>query len=441
MPQFAGWSRFFPENRFPPLGKRSKEAPGPLLPGGSRRKAFVKNISTRLGFSQASSGMTAGVFLPFFGAWLAWRGLPADRIGLLLSLSLLLRALAGPIGGVVADARNDRRAVMLVLYWIMFAGFAALCVVTAPAAIFFTAVIAYAAYGAATPLLESVCVRLSERYGFDYGRVRIWASTAFVAMNVAGGITTRWFGIGTAAPWLAAAAGLCVTSTLMLPAPPAAHPRGTLMPRLKATLAEAHELVRSPVFLVFLAASSFEQASHAFYYAYGGLHWRALGYSSLLIGVIWPLGVLAEITLFSQALRVLRAFGPSKLVFLGAFVCLVRWTILAFDPPLPLVILAQFLHGGTFAAAHLGAVFFVLRAVPPRLAATAQSLYFVASQGVMMGLATLAAGSVYTALGGRAYLLMSVLGAVAMGLALVLSRLWHGERILAGAHDERVDTI
>ena len=97
-----------------------------------------------------------------------------------------------------------------------------------------------------------------------------------------------------------------------------------------------------------------------------------------------------------------------------------RWTILAFDPPLPLVVFAQFLHGGTFALAHLGAMYFILRAVPPRLAATAQSLYFVCSAGLMMGIATLASGSIYAAYGGRAYLLMSAMGAVAMGLALLL---------------------
>ncbi len=391
--------------------------------------------------SQASTGMISGVFLPFFGAFLAWRGLSAGQIGLLLSTALLLRALTGPVSGIIADAHNDRRSVMLVLYWIVFVGFGALAFTASPILIFLAAVPAYVAYGAATPLLESVCVRLSERYNFDYGRVRIWASTAFVMMNVAGGIGARQLGIFVVAPMLAMAAALCIFSTLMLPAPPARDPKSKLMPRLRATFAETRELLGSGVFLVFLLAASVEQASHGFYYGYGGLHWRQLGYSETLIGIIWPVGVLAEIVLFSQAQRILRVFDPCKLLLIGGFVCVVRWTILAFDPALPIVVFAQFLHGGTFAMAHLGAVFFILRAVPQRLAATAQSLYFVCSQGVMMGLATLLSGSVYGAIGGRAYLLMSVMGAVAMGLAVLLARRWHGGRIIHGTHDERVDTI
>jgi PPP family 3-phenylpropionic acid transporter len=400
----------------------------------------LKRIATRLGMSQASSGMISGVFLPFFGAYLAWRGLSADRIGLVLFSALMLRALAGPLSGIVADAHNDRRHVMLTLYWVMLAGFGALAVVPTRGLIFVSAIAAYVAYGAATPLLESVCVRLSERYSFDYGRVRIWASTSFIITNIVAGQCVRTVGLVVVAPLLAVGAGMCVISTIVLPSPTTPQP-GSLGPRLRVTLGETRELLRSPVFLIFLAAAAFEQASHGFYYGYGGLHWLSIGYSPWLVSVIWPLGVLMEIALFSQALKVLRLFGPSRMLLIGGIICVIRWTIMAFDPPLPLVIFAQFLHGGTFAIAHLGAVFFILRAVPPRLAATAQSLYFVCSQGILMGVATLASGSAYAAFGGRVYLLMSAFGAVGVVLALVLSKRWHGERVILGAQDEHVDTI
>ncbi len=119
--------------------------------------------------------------------------------------------------------------------------------------------------------------------------------------------------------------------------------RGRMRPRAicgcacARPLAEARELLRSPVFLIFLAAASFDQGSHAFYYAYGGLHWRELGYSGTLIGIIWPLGVLAEILLMSFSLRVFRALGATKLLLFGGIGCVLRWTILGFDPPLPFV--------------------------------------------------------------------------------------------------------
>jgi MFS transporter, PPP family, 3-phenylpropionic acid transporter len=401
----------------------------------------LKAIVARLCLSQASSGTISGVFLPFFGAFLAWRGLSPGWIGLILSLSLILRAFAGPMSGIAADARNDRRAVMQVLYWVMLTGFAALIWLKAPFPILLAGVFAYVAYGSATPLLESVSVRIAERHGVDYGRVRIWASSAFVVMSVFAGMAVHNLGLFIVAPLLAMGSLFCVTATFLLPAPAKQAAPAALLPRLKATFDETRELLRSPVFLIFLLTASFEQASHGFYYGYGGLHWLAIGYSPSLVSIIWPLGVLGEILLFSQAKHVRGVLGPTQLLLAGGVFCILRWSILAFDPPLPLVLIAQFMHGGTFAMAHLGAVFFILRAVPQRLAATAQSLYFVTSQGIMMGITTIVSGSAYPFLGSKAYLLMTLSGAAGIGLALLLGKRWHGERILKEADTAFIDAI
>jgi PPP family 3-phenylpropionic acid transporter len=126
----------------------------------------------------------------------------------------------------------------------------------------------------------------------------------------------------------------------------------------------------------------------------------------------------------SVSLWLFRILGPTRLLFFGGLGCILRWTILAFDPPLPLVVVAQLLHGATFALPHLGAMYFILKTVPPRLAATAQSLYAVCALGAMMGLATIISGPLYALYGGRTYLLMSVMGLGAALFALVLSRLW-----------------
>jgi PPP family 3-phenylpropionic acid transporter len=257
---------------------------------------------------------------------------------------------------------------------------------------------------------------------------------------VSGALISR-FGLIIVAPWLAGAAVLNIVAVYALPQPAADHRKFPLSSRMHETWTEARELLRSPVFLLFLVAASLDQGSHAFYYAYGGLHWRALGYSGWLIGLIWPLGVLAEIGFMTISLRLFRRIGAAWLLVLGGVSCVVRWTTLAFDPPLPVVIFAQFLHGGTFALAHLGAMYFVLQAVPPRLAATAQSLYAVCSAGIAMGLATYASGPLYAQFGGKAYLLMSAMGLGAVFFALWLGTAWKGARILDDAFGEDLAMI
>jgi len=386
-------------------------------------------------------GTSGGIYTPFVGAWLAYTGMRPTEIGALLSSGMLLRVIVPPITGILADARDDRRSMIIALMGVQLVCWTALNWFLTPLALFVLVVTSNMAGGAAGPLVESVSMRLAERFGFDYGRVRLWNSLAFALSNVVSGLAISRWGMAVFVPWLSVSLALTFASVCWLPPSPPRPSKGQLTIRFAATLAEARELVGSRTFFLFLLAASFDQASHAFYYSYGGLHWRALGYSGAVIGMIWPLGIIAEAALFSISLRVFRTVGATRLLLLGALGCVVRWTILAFDPPFVLVVFAQFLHGATFALAHLGAMYFILKSVPQRLAATAQSLYAVGSNGIVMGLATAASGPLYEIYGGRTYLLMSAMGLIAAGFAFWLGRAWHGGRITGSGHEEIVDTI
>jgi len=266
----------------------------------------VNAVALSLALAQGASGLVSGVTNPFLGAWLANKGLSASAIGALMAAGMLLRVAFVPLSGIAADARNDRRGMMLLMYVIMLAGYGTLSVVITPALLFLCVIPALIAVGAANPLLESVCVRLSTRFGFDYGHVRLWASSFFVFANIASGALISWFGFVVVAPWLLAASALNVAAVYALPAPPVDHPKMALGPRMRSTWSETRELLRSPIFFLFLAGSGLAQGSHAFYYAFGGLHWRALGYSGALIGVIWPIGVFAEIGFMAISLKLFR---------------------------------------------------------------------------------------------------------------------------------------
>jgi PPP family 3-phenylpropionic acid transporter len=395
----------------------------------------------RLSLAWAAWGAGGGVYTPFFGAWLAWKGLSPAQIGTLLSIGMLLRVVIPPMTAIIADARNDRRSMMILLAGLQLIGYLGLNWAISPFEIFVVATLANVGGSSAGPMMESVSLRLAERYGFDYGRVRLWNSSVFAACNLLSGIAISQWGMAVLAPWLSLSTAAAVAALAWLPPPPKGHSSGQFGIKLRATLAESRELLGSGVFLLFLLAASFDQGSHAFYYAYGGLHWRELGYSGTVIGALWPLGIVGEALLFSVSLKVVRRFGVTQLLLLGGAGCAVRWTMLAFDPPLAVIAAAQLLHVATFALAHLGAMYFLSAAVPPRLAATAQSLYAVTSSGIIMGVATYVSGPLYMHFGGRTYLLMAAMGVCAMLFAFALQRSWHGGRITQHADHDLGDAI
>ena len=186
-------------------------------------------------------------------------------------------------------------------------------------------------------------------------------------------------------------------------------------------------LLRNPAFLAVVLASSMVQGSHAFYYGFSTMQWRAEGFDGRLIGLLWGLGVLAEIVLFALSARLPKSLPPTALLAIGGVGAIIRWTAMAFDPPVALLPALQLLHAASFGAAHLGMMGFLARDVPRELAATAQG--FAATwSGIVNASATFISGFVYAATGSLAYLLMAT-----MALIGLISALYAGRR-LSGEH-------
>ncbi len=285
-------------------------------------------------------------------------------------------------------------------------------------------------------------MRLADRFGFDYGRVRLWGSAMFVAGNVLSGIAVSLFGLWIVAPWLTVVLILNVASVYILRGR-AASGRGAISafacarpsPRRASSwrCRCSSSSSRRPAWC--RAAIPISTISPACTGANSATAARS--------SACWcPIGILGEIALFAASVRVMRLVSPPLLLAMGAAGGMVRWTILAFDPPLAFLFLAQCLHGASFAMSHLGAMYFVLRAVPPRLAATGQSLYAVSSGGLFMGLGAYACGPLYAQFGGFTALLMTAMCAASGLFAFLLLRLWQGGRITAqSGGDEAHDNI
>jgi PPP family 3-phenylpropionic acid transporter len=181
-------------------------------------------------------------------------------------------------------------------------------------------------------------------------------------------------------------------------------------------------LLRQPAFVVFLLIAAAVQSSHALYYAFGTLHWRAAGHDEGAIGWLWAEGVIAEIALFAAAPVFARRLGPLGLLALGALAGVVRWSVTACTTDYVALLLVQPLHAFTYGATHMGAVSLIATRVAPGAAATAQSLYGGIANGAAMGLVLLAGGPLFAALGGRAFWAMAVLAALGGLGVLALAR-------------------
>ena len=146
------------------------------------------------------------------------------------------------------------------------------------------------------------------------------------------------------------------------------------------------------MFVAVIVGASLIQASHAVLYGFVTLQWTNKGLDGTTIGLLWAIGVGAEILLFAVSGRVIARFGAVEMILLGGIGAVLRWTAMAFDPATILLPLLQCLHGLSFGATHLGAMDALSQLAHRQGGATAQG-DFSAVQGVTFAAAMGASGS------------------------------------------------
>ena len=358
-----------------------------------------------------------GAMMPFLPAIMAEAGLSAAQVGMLLAAGSLVRLVAAALSGRLADRAPDMRRVLALaallaavsaLGFGLAAGFAALLAVQLLHSI---------AAAPIVPLSDALAVGAVRRGGFDYARVRSAGSITFMLGALFAGIAAEWAGPRVAA-WMLAA-GLLVTAWAALRLPTAA-PRNEAAPGEAAPGEAANGSLwapfAEPAFRWILPLAALIQGSHAVYYAFSTLHWQAAGLSTGFIGLLWALGVLAEVVLFLYGRGVVERLGVRGLILVAAGAGILRWSVTALTSEPAVLVVVQLLHGATFGAMHLAAMR-ALMGLPAGLSGRAQSLLAAAVSAATGGLIW-ASGPLYGAVGGQAFLAMTALCVLAFMLAL-----------------------
>ncbi len=380
----------------------------------------ANSIPIRLALCSAAIFAVMGLQLPFWPVWLRDHGVSPEGIGVLVAMGYFIRAIAGPSVSILADRIGDRRVPLIGVSTLFTLAFALFLFTDSFWPILIVSIFSYAGAAPMVPLKESLTMGYVALKGYDYGRIRLWGSIAFVAMTLVGGLVMSRFG-STGILWgTIALGGLVILAAWALPPDPR---HGEATARAPLRLREVWALVRQPTFLVFMAAVSLTMSSHAIYYAFGTLNWQSLGYSDNFIGFLWALGVVAEIILFAFSTRVLKRVPPLMLIAGAGLMAIVRWVLTAFDPVWWALLPIQCLHAFTFGALHLGAMHYIARYVPVQVGASAMGLLAATSGGLAIGLVMIAAGPLYESVGAFAYLAMAVLGLGGLCFALLLRQL------------------
>jgi len=365
-------------------------------------------VTVRLGLFYGAIFVGTGASSPYLPVWFADHGLSGSRIGLILSLPMLARAFTAPLLAVWADSFRLRRTALMLMALAVTAAYALMAL---PGGFAWWTVVWFAAssmYSTLSPLADVIVLARARRDGFNYGWPRGIGSAAFIVGNIGmGALLTRGSPDLVLVWMVAAVASTSLAARFLLPPDPVndeGHAAG-----LSDRLAGLSALLRDPAFMTAAVSAGLIQSAHAFYYSFSTLVWKQQGIAEDLTGVLWAVGVAAEIGFmwFLEPWR--RRVGPRNLLMLGGVAAVLRWSALAFSPPLWLLFPLQALHALSYAATFLASLLLVESLSTPRTASSAQALNSALSGGVLSGLATMASGPLFDRFGAGGYLLMSAM--------------------------------
>ena len=350
-----------------------------------------------------------GVHLPFWAIWFASQDISASDIGVLIGLGLASRCFANL---VITPRLHKVEHLIPALRWLTLASMLAIVAhlfvggdfwLLAGATILFNL-----SCGPVVPLTDAMANYYARLKLLDYGRTRLWGSIAFVAGSTVVGYLVAIYGasaiIYTALAGLAASMLLVMRNPDVIPISKTEESKER--PKLTAILKDS-SVVR------FLVLASLIQGSHAAYYAFSSLHWKSSGISADIIGYLWSLGVIAEISVFAFSKRMFMGWSLRLLFVVASVGVFVRWGLTASTTDIWALIMVQLLHGVTFAMAHIAAIQFIQKQSQNKMVPL-QALYNAIPLGAFIALMTALSGWGYEKWGENVFWMMAAMGVIAI---------------------------
>ncbi|WP_150048414.1 MULTISPECIES: MFS transporter [Methylomonas] len=359
-----------------------------------------------------------GTYLPYWGLYLKQNGFSARQIGEIISILVATKIVAPYLWGWLADKTGS---CLRLIRWssalsaVSFAGFLYTVDYYWVALVTFC----YSMFWNATlPQFEAATLLHLQTEPQRYSRVRLWGSVGFIAAVLGVGGLLEFVPVHTlpavilallAANWLTALSIPEVVANVKH------QDQGSLW-----------QLLWRPEVLAFFLVYLLLQISHGPYYAFYSLYLQQFHYSTTWTGLLWSLGVAAEILLFVWVAGILNYLSLRRLLLISLGLTVFRWWLIAYYPSnLPWVLIAQTLHAASFGIAHVVAMQLLRHYFGARHQGKGQALYASLSFGLGGMIGSFYSGYCWERLGGGS---VFVIAALAAGVGLLVAYLGVGRQ-------------
>lgn len=308
-----------------------------------------------------------GVYFTFLNVYYRDAGLSGTQIGLINMVTALIGVVGAIVWGNLADRTGKPRLLISAgaLGVLIIAQFIPL-VHTFEMFLLLACLSSIMASSLGTLVDSTTLVMLGERRD-DYGRYRLGGSIGYILTTSMVGFVFDRVGLWLMFPAYGLVMLMFAGTALLLPSIP--------VHREMRSGGEIGKLIRQPawilftisVFLVWIAVN----ASIMFL----GVTLQAMGANQGLIGIAIVIGAVVEIPFMAYSGKLLRRFGPVRLLFIAMILMVFRYFLLGWMPSPEWAIAINILNGPAFVFFWNSAVTYANRLAPPSLAGTVQGMF------------------------------------------------------------------
>lgn len=336
-----------------------------------------------------------GAFMPYWSLYLEDKGFDRATIGVLASITVLTRIFAPIAWGWLADRTGKR------MRWVRLATFMEcivwLSIFMLPNTLGHLAILMFVFsffQNAILAQFEAITLFwLGDQRDSLYGQVRKWGSIGFIAAVFGLGKVFDVLSISYLPILLMSLAAFTWLWSWQI-----SEPRHA--PQAQKKLSPITPILRQSHIWRFFTIEFLLLLSHAPFYSFYSNYLKDYGYSTGITGMLWSLGVVAEIIMFSQSRHLLARFARHHLIALCLILTSLRWVIVASFPQyLWLQILAQCLHAFSFGLFHVIAMQVLFKGFLAQQQGRAQAVYST-MWGLGVAIGSLFAGHYWQAFGG-----------------------------------------
>lgn len=367
---------------------------------------------------------TLGAFLPYWSLYLEDTGFSALEIGELSALMVATKIIAPNLWGWIADhTGKSLRIIRLASFFgaLFFAGF-----LLAEGYLMYAVITVCFSFfwNAALPQFEAATLFHLRHDSHRYSRIRLWGSVGFIVSVLGIGRFLEYFAISYLT-W----AVIFLLAMIWLVA--------MITPEAKASVSSQDaigiwRILSRPEVIVFFIVYMLLQLAHGPYYVFYSIYLKQFSYSATEIGMLWALGVCAEIILLLCMKPLLAKISLRRILLVSILLSILRWWIIANYPQSEIMMIAaQLLHAATFGSSHVVAIHLVHQYFGSQHQGKGQALYSSMSFGLGGMLGSLYSGYLWDGFGAQ---FVYSLAAGACVVAFVFAFVWVGreKRILLG---------